>query len=316
MAGSVQTESAAEASTNKQKDGNASGSSEGPSSAITAGAAEYSAATISNLEFGPCSTVNSTTRFSPTAGCTTTSQSSTISLPSSTQNPSISLPLPMPPGVPAGGIFKQAAAQFTSAGVGVVSLDPIAVDLSPSNIAPAGSSGLAAAMHGGQSALLVAQGATTTLRLSALQFSPGSSLASHPVEALIETAARPDRQRAELPDVAALAPEDLPEFPVSDAGGYADPKPLDDSMMELALTAQRPVALKLSASVTGHSDPDESETQRKEHRLRAHLAIYSAVSLTVGVSAPGLTSVISRGKGRDRRRVNVAPGGRAPGSPR
>jgi hypothetical protein len=313
---SGQQEAAAESSSNKQKGGNNSGSSGAPGSSEKSGSVESGSATTVISVNEPLLTTGSTFSFSPAAGCVTSSQPSSILLSGATPPTSISVPLPMPPGVPAGGIFKQVAVQTTNANLGVLSLDPVAVDLSPSSFAPAGASGLAVAMHGSQPASFVAQAATTTLRLSTLQSSLGSSLASRLVDVPIELAARPGRQRAVLPDVAALAPEKVPRLPASNAVGNADPELPNGPIAELTLSAQTPIAAVLSPGMAGHGDSGQAETGRKEHRLPAQMAIYSAVSLTVAVSAPGLTSVIRRGRGRDKQRLNVVPDGRAPGSPR
>jgi hypothetical protein len=220
--------------------------------------------------------------------------------------------LPMPPGVPAGGIFNQAANHSIGTNVSVLYLDPVAVDLSAST--PFGSSGSASAIHGGQSGSLVAQPATTTLGLGNVR--PSLISASHSNARLkaIETATRPGRSRAELPDIATLAPDKVPGRPGPNAVGYVDPTPSNSLIADQTNNTQK---LTVLVSVPGMAvlmkidkvQTDELESEKQ--RISANLAIYSAASLTVGVSAPGLTSMIRR----DKRRLIVTPGARSPGSP-
>ena len=135
----------------------------------------------------------------------------------------------------------------------------------------------------------------------------------------IETAAKPARPRAELPDVAALAAVAIPKSPVPDLAQGADPRPSIDSMTVPEKMTQELVSLEASPSVMNRIDPadaaDTEKTDRNEKRIPAKIAIYSAASLMVGVSAPGLTSVIHHGKAKAKRRLTVVPGGRAFGSP-
>ena len=63
----------------------------------------------------------------------------------------------------------------------------------------------------------------------------------------------------------------------------------------------------------GEAETDENDLDEK--RISADLAVYSAASLMVGVSAPGLTSEIRGGKAKAKRPVSVPPGGRGLGSP-
>ncbi|HEX3446996.1 MAG TPA: hypothetical protein VHS97_02015, partial [Isosphaeraceae bacterium] len=110
--------------------------------------------------------------------------------------------MPNPPGIPAGGIFRQATAHSSRATAGVLSLDPVAVDLSPSSAGP----GVAAGFRGGQPSSLAAQAVATTLHFGAIQSSLKSSPESTPRTVPIVTAVTPGQQRAELPDIPALAP--------------------------------------------------------------------------------------------------------------
>ncbi len=226
------------------------------------------------------------------------------------QVPSITLPLPMPPGVPAGGIFKQFAVPSSSGPVGVLSLDPVAVDLSPLSTAPAVTSGVATISQGSQPTSLATQATTTSIRFGVVQPSLMSPAASASRTVPIVATVIPGRQRAQLPDVFALAPLKAPERASVDTPGFADPTLSDGSITAPATMTQRLVALMPSSGVAGAAQPGEAETAQNERAhtlIPANLAIYSATSLTIGVSAPGLTSVIRVRRWRNSRRLAVGP---------
>jgi hypothetical protein len=226
------------------------------------------------------------------------------------QVPSITLPLPMPPGVPAGGIFKQFAVPSSTGPVGVLSLDPVAVDLSPLSTAPALTSGVAAISKGSQPTSLAAQASTTSIRFGVVQPSLISYSESASRTVPIVATVIPGRQRAELPDVFALAPLKAPERASVDTPGFADPTLSDGSITTPTTMTQWLVALARLSGVAGAAQPGEAETaeSEREHTLiPANLAIYSAATLTIGVSAPGLTSGIRGGKWRHKQRSNVGP---------
>jgi hypothetical protein len=110
----------------------------------------------------------------------------------------------------------------------------------------------------------------------------------------------------------------MPKSPVSDLAQDADPRPSIDSMTVPEKTTQELVSREASPRVMNRIDPadaDTEKTDRNEKRIPAQIAIYSAASLMVGVTAPDLTSVIHRGKAKAKRRLTVVPGGRAFGSP-
>jgi hypothetical protein len=266
----------------------------------------------------PCKGSSSGYTFSPEAGSATVPTSSTMTVPCGApiQFPSISLPLPMPPGVPAGGVFKQIAANSASANVSVLLLDPVAVDPSTVSSGPVTSSSVTGTFHGGPTSALAAQSATNMPGVGFLKSSLRSASDSTRRLIAIDTAANPARPRAELPDVATLAAVAMPKSPVSDLAQDADPRPSIDSMKVPKKTTQELVSREASPSVMNRIDPADTEkTDRNEKRIAAKIAIYSAASLMVGVSAPGLTSVIHRGKAKAKRRLTVVTGGRAFGSP-
>jgi hypothetical protein len=59
-----------------------------------------------------------------------------------------------------------------------------------------------------------------------------------------------------------------------------------------------------------HSTAETVSRDRKPRALKASFAIYSAASLTVAASAPGLTSMFQRDKERDKRRSSAVGRGR------
>ena len=252
----------------------------------------------------PCSS----TTYSPAAGLAgapVSGGSSALGTGGVTNSPpsSISLPLPMPPGVPVGGIFKQVAAHSNSGLASALSLDPVAVDLSPTGSASAVISGVAVAAHDGQSTSLALQAANSTLRFGVVQPSLKLSSGSAPRAVPVETAVTPGRQRAVLPDVAALVPVDDAISPSSDPVGFLDLKLPERAMTELAATMQILVGLAPSSGEWGMIDSggvSRALTQRDESGIPADLAIYSAASLTVSVSAPGLTLMIRGGSRRHK----------------
>jgi hypothetical protein len=203
----------------------------------------------------------------------------------------------MPPGVPAGGIFKQAATHSTGMTVGVLAADPAAADLSPSsNFAPAASGGgMAANVSVGQASSPVNQpfkswrSFDVVTRSTAL-FSNARSKTPKP----IATASTPARQRAILPDLDehAAATMDAVELAKSPA-----PKIASDSMVETTAPNQTLAALAsvaMGARAERAIAVDPGDTQPATIKIRAGIVIYGAIVLTVGVSAPGLTSAIRR----------------------
>jgi hypothetical protein len=312
---SGQQQPAASSSTDKQQGGNDTDSSNVPGPTEQNGSSAPGSGTTGSSFSQPCALDSAGYISSPGSVIATTSAPSTISLPSGVPSvpPSTSLPLPIPPGVPAGGIFKQVAAHSTIANLSVLSLDPVAVDLSTSSSASIASTGVTGAVHGGQPASLAAQSATNTLGFGFLKRSLRSWSNSSPRLIPIETAAQIARPRAELPDVTALAAQGVPKNPDSEVFEDANPRPSIDSMTE-PMKTQELATREASSIAVNRIDPGEAETALKEKRISVNLAIYSAASLVVGVSAPGLTSVIRRGKVKARRRLPGVPGGRPPGS--
>ena len=316
---SSQQAPAVAASTDKQTSGGTSGSSGVPGSAGQNGSVNSGSSTLTPPAIGFCSVAGATGSSSSGAGVATPSQPLSLSPPSSTQASSISPPLPMPGGVPAGGIFKQIAAHSTSANVGLLNLDPVASDLSLSSPAATGSSVVPTGIHGGQPASLVAQPATTRLGFRLVTTKMLSSSDSIPDVVPIETPARPGGERAELPEITALASDVVPERAVSELVEFGDPNSSNGSITEPTMRAQEWVVLVPSPGLPIPIDPGKAqmaESDRKERRIPPIFAVYSSALLTVAVSAPGLASMIRRGKGLDRRRPTVAAGCRAPGSPR
>jgi hypothetical protein len=230
-----------------------------------------------------------------------------------TQASSISVPLPIPSGVPAGGIFAQMAAYTTRGSVGVLNVDAVTVDLSTLSTAPVATSGTPGAVQGGPPASLATQSSDNTRGSGVLKSSIRLSSGVTPTPVPIETVARPARQRAELPEVAALAGDGIASGPLSDAV-QVNPNPSIDSTAEPTKNPEELVAGEAPAAAASRmelSEADTAETALNDKRIPANLAIYSAgaVTVAVSVSAPGLSSFIRRGQGRYRRRSTVAPRG-------
>ncbi len=308
---------AASSSTDQKQGGSGTGSSGTSSPTGQSGSPAPSAATNECSLNQPCALDFAGFTTSLAAGPVTTSPLSTTSVPAGVLSPppSISIPLPMPPGVPAGGIFKQIAARSTVANVSVLYLDPVAVDGSPVSLAPAASLGVTGAIHGGLPSSLSAQSAANTLGFGLLKSSVRTLSDSPPRLLPNETAARRQRPRAELPDITALSAVGVPRDPVSELVGDANPRPSINSMAEptkvLASVAFPPVVNRIDLG-----EADAAETDLNEKRIPANLVIYSGISLIVGISAPGLTSMIRRGDAKAKSRLTVAARGRALGSAR
>jgi hypothetical protein len=231
----------------------------------------------------------------------TPSQPVSISFSPTGQNSQISVPSPTPPGIPAGGIFQQGSAHANGANISVLYLDPVVVDLSSPSLASASSPRFAAAVTGGQPTSLAAQPAAPTLGLGVVKRLLGPSIDSTQRSVAAATTAARLRQRAELPDVAALAPVVVPETRNADVVGSIAAKPSDD------LLSQRPNENEPTIALTAFPGGPLSINQLEaefftnelgEKQLPANMVIYSAASLMVGVSAPGMTSLVRRGKRR------------------
>jgi hypothetical protein len=324
-----------------QKNGSTSGSATAPNSIsqVESGSSVVYGANSGSVEFCTTGSGNATssagvgsgtsTQTSAGVGSGTSSQPSSTnfgpaasgSIPppsSSTQSASISPPLPNPAGVPAGGVFRQVAANSFNATVGVLHIDPVASDLSASGPAAVGFSGSALSVYTGQPASLAAQPAPSIIGFRIPRPSLLSSSDSSPVFVSLETAAAGGRERAELPDIAELALIDRPVSAVSNASESPDPKATDASLAALTTSAQE-VALPAPTGLPGPIDPAESDTDdghRARQRMSTNLVIYSATSLSMAASAPGLTSMIRRGKRRDDRRPSAGTGDHASGSRR
>jgi hypothetical protein len=318
---SGQRQPAATSSTDKQSGGGPSGTSGVADSTEQDGSPAPGSGTTGSPVAETCAAdcVGGTTLQG--AGQATPTAPSSISFSSGvlSQPPSISIPLPTPPGVPAGGIFGQVATLSTGSNVSALFLDPVAVDLSTLSSAPVVSSGVAGKIHGGQPHIVATQSATNTLGFGFLKPSLFSSSDSTPRLIPIGTSAKPARQRAELPDVIALAAVAAPKNAASDTQEDADPKAPIDSVTERLKNPEDLVASEASSGAASRINPGDGgrgETKPKDQRIPANLAIYTAASLTVSVSAPGLTSVIRHDKRWAKRRLTIAPGGRARGRPR
>ena len=314
---SGQQQPAAAPSTGKQHGGNDSGSSDLSNPNDQNGSPASGSGTTGSSPEQLCAADAAGLTYSPGTGVATLSPPSTLSLTSGvfSQPTSTSLPLPMTQGVPAGGIFKQIAGHSTIANLGVLSPDPVAVDLSTLSSAPMASAGGTGSAHGGHPSSVAAQSATNTLGIGFLKPSIRSSADSSPRPIRIDTAARPARPRAELPDVTALATVAVPMNPVSAVLEDANSRSSSDSTTEPMKKFQDLVAWEASTSAIYPVSPGEAETDLYENRIPVNLTIYSAASVMVGVSAPSLTSVIRRGKAKARRLLPGGPGGWPPGSP-
>jgi hypothetical protein len=318
---SQQQAPAAADSSDTQKNGSTSRSSAAPNSAGQSGSENSGTDVTYAANSAPCS--GSCTAV---VGSGTSSQSSSInfqpagsaSIPpaSSTQPVSISPPLLNPAGVPAGGIFNQVASHSITANVNVLYIDPVASDLSASGPAAVGSSRSALPLSTGQPASLAAQSAPNIIGFRIPRPSLLSPTDSSPRVVLVKTAVPAAPERAELPDIAELALIERPVGTVSNPLESPDPKSVDASLVALTTSAQE-VALPAPPGLPNAVDPGESDTadgHRARPRMSTNLVIYSATSLTVAASAPGLTSTIRRGKRRDNERPPVAAGDPASGS--
>jgi hypothetical protein len=239
------------------------------------------------------------------------SQTPTSSLPTGApfQPSSVSLPLPMPSGIPVGGIFTQIAAHGNHASVSVLSVDAVAIDFSSLNSAPVTPIVAPAA---GQPAALITQAAGSApgpggVLRGSLRLSSNSTPRLKP----LEITKRPARERAQLPEVVAL-----------ESSGIPNNGPVFE-MVQSAIPTTKPEALLVSQELPAVDigiDPGETgtggQTDRDEQRASADVIVYSAGWVTVAVSAPGLTSMTRRGRRRVRRRPTLLPKGRSPGSAR
>jgi hypothetical protein len=318
---SQQQAPAAADSSDTQKNGSTSGSSTAPNSAGQSGSENSGTDVTYAANSAPCS--GSCTAV---VGSGTSSQSSSINFqpagstsippPSSTQPVSISPPLLNPAGVPAGGIFNQLTSHSINANVSVLYIDPVASDLSASGPAAVGSSRSAVSLSTGQPASLAAQLAPNIIGFRVPRPSLLSPIDSNPRVVLVKTAVPAVRERAELPDIAELALIERPVGTVSNPLESPNPESADASLVALTTIAQE-VALPAPPGLPSRIDPGESDTadgRRARPRMSTNLVIYSATSLTVAASAPGLTSTIRRGNRRNNERPPVAAGDPASGS--
>jgi hypothetical protein len=334
---SQQQAPAAADSSDTQQNGSTSGSSTAPNSisqvesgssvvnGANSGSGEFCTNGSGNVTISAGVASGTSSQTSTGVGSGTSSQSSSMnfapagsnSIPSSssTQSASISPPLPNPAGIPAGGIFRQVAANSLNAAVSVLEIDPVASDLSDSGPAAVGFPGSALSVYIGQPASLAAQPAPNIIGFRIPRPSLLSSSDSRPVVVSVKTAAVAGRERAELPDITELALIDRPVSTVSNAPESPDPKATDASLAALTTTTQE-VALPAPPILPGTIDPAESDTDdghRARQRMSTNLVIYSATSLSMAASAPGLASMIRRDKRRDDRRQAVAGGDHASG---
>jgi hypothetical protein len=333
---SQQQAPAAADSSDTQNNGSTSGSSTAPNSTSQVGSGssvtadpEVCDATSGNITYSSvgASSITSSQTSAGVGSGTSAQSSSTNFAPagsnsnpssSSTQSPSISPPLPNPAGIPAGGVFRQVATNSFNATVGVLHIDPVASDLSVSGPAAVGFLGSALSVYTGQPASLVAQPAPNIIGFRIPRPSLLSSSDSSPVVVSVKTAAAAGRERAELPDIAELALIDRPVGAVSSAPESPDPKAIDASLAALTTSAQE-VALPAPPGLPGPIDSGESETDdghRERQRTSTNLVIYSATSLSMAASAPGLASMVRRDKRRNDRRPDAGNGDNASGSRR
>ena len=247
-----------------------------------------------------CDGVVSGAGFAKWTWTTTSSQLPTVCFAASAQNASASLPSPLPPGVPAGGIFNQAAARSSTANISVLSLDPVAVDLAPPGSVAAGSLGFAAVVARCQPTSVSAQPAATGFGLSFVNSVVGPSSDSNLRPVATATITRPRGQRAELPDVTTFVPLDVANGPSADFVGRAGPQRVSGSTTDLSAETQHLgaiVTLPAAQRSVVRRESDSSQNESAERWIPANLVIYSAASMMVGVSAPGMTPLARRSKG-------------------
>jgi hypothetical protein len=324
---SQQQAPAAADSSDTQKNGSTAGSPEAPDAVVT-GSENSGTGITYNTAASTCTGGTATGSSSAGVGSGRSSQpsstnfqpagSTSIPPPSSAQSVSISPPLLNPAGVPAGGIFNQLTSHSINANVSVLYIDPVASDLSASGPAAVGSSGSALSLYPGQPGSLAAQSAPNIIGFRVPRPSLLSPTDSSPRVVLVKTAVPAARERAELPDIAELALIERPVGTVSNPLESPDPESADAALVALTTSAQE-VALPAPPGLPSPIDPGESDTadgHRARHRMSTNLVIYSATSLTVAASAPGLTSTIRRGKQRNNERPPVATGDPASGSRR
>ena len=238
-----------------QKNGTASGSSTAPNSAgqiplgssLTNAACFLATSGSANLTTSAGLGSGTSSQSSAGLGSGTSSQSSSMNfgpsgststpLAASNLPPSISPPLPNPAGIPAGGIFRQVAANSLNVTVGVLHIDPVASDLSASGPAVIGSSNSALTVYTGQPASLAAQPAPNTVSFRVPRPSLLSPTDSSPRVVIAKTAATAARERAELPDITELALIERPVGDVSNAPESPDPEATDASLVTLTTSA-------------------------------------------------------------------------------
>ena len=254
----------------------------------------------------PCNAGSSVTASSSGAGSaaptpTSSTQATNGFFPG--QAPSISIPLPIPPGVPAGGVFRQIAALSAPASLTAISPDPVAVDSLAYTSPPLATSGSMTAVHAAQPSFIAAQAQSNNLRSSLVPAFARSKLARARTHSPTETAPRPRGQHVVLPDVTALAAAAFSKATVDDKSLAHAPIALADSGAKPLAEPQELVALARPAFVAWQTDPGEDpEVETDRHKIPADAAIYSAASLALGLTTPGLTTIMQRFKKRTIRR--------------
>jgi hypothetical protein len=260
---------------------------------------------LSNKEL-PCDLNGSGAGSAPMTTAGTSTPPSLPSFSASAQGSPVSIPSSMPSGIPAAGIFKQTTPYPGSANITVLSADPVAVDFLPISSATLGVASASSAVHGGQTPLLAAQTISAPQSFGSVRplFGALSRTTTLPVSAPAKV--RPAQQRAELPDIAAVLPVTVPDRDSHLQLGSADRGQLKGPRAARPIDAGTLVALAASliAPVAGdfrEAEPTGLENEQMKEQTPTTLAIYSAGSLMIGVSAPGMTSVVRRDKRRPRR---------------
>ena len=120
------------------------------------------------------------------------------------------------------------------------------------------------------------------------------------------TITRPRGQRAELPDVTTFVPLDVANGPSADFVGRAGPQRVSGSTTDLSAETQHLGAIvTLPAAQFRRSTRVRLVPKRKRGKwIPANLVIYSAASMMVGVSAPGMTPLARRYKALARRTLS------------
>ena len=218
----------------------------------------------------------------------------------------VTLPSPIPAGVPASGIFKPSADRIGGDSGILLSVDAVAADLSTLGSARVDTREVAAAASG--TSLAINQGpiAAPTLgsapAIQAPAAAPGPTLGQRSTDAVNNR----QHERAVLPDLTAVWPaagsvnpqpsRALPDVPANQDGLVTPPD-------VLAVAAKEPVAAANSVAVLTPVDAHGDATAnpvRNERPFGAMLASYGAACMTIAVAAPGLTPLFRRRKRRSQ----------------